>query len=267
MNRITPRLKEAVNWLRRRTTGEKLATSTENFEVDLETALAMEGYETGPLAELFYASDRFKVHKWLHYLEVYERHFARYRGTNVTMLEIGVNQGGSLDLWRRYFGPDATICGIDIDPACADRVDAPNIVRIGSQDDPDFLRKVIDEIGTPDIVLDDGSHVSSHQWTSYEVLFPLLADGGLYAIEDLHTSYYHWFEGGYGRKKTGVGLAQAAIDDLHRHYHIHGTRLNMGDYIRALHAYDSIAILEKGTPRRPAHVRVLQPTKQPTKKA
>ncbi len=68
--------------------------------------------------------------------------------------------------------------------------DAPNQVRIGSQDDPAFLRSVIDEMGSPDIILDDGSHVSDHQKISFETLWPLLKVGGLYVIEDLHTAYF-----------------------------------------------------------------------------
>ena len=64
---------------------------------------------------------------------------SRFRDTEFRMLEIGVWKGGSLDMWRRYFGASATIVGIDVNPECAQVVDSPNVVRIGSQDDPDFL--------------------------------------------------------------------------------------------------------------------------------
>ena len=99
-----------------------------------------------------------KVHKWHHYLPLYDRYFGQYRGTPVKFLEIGVNNGGSLQMWRRYFGPDAVICGIDINPDCAQYDGQSGMVRIGSQDDPEFLASVIEEMGGIDAVLDDGSH-------------------------------------------------------------------------------------------------------------
>src|SRR5690349_839743 len=92
------------------------------------------------LGDIFFSHSGRLIHKWAHYLDHYDRHFAKYRNTPVKMLEIGVSKGGSLEMWREYFGPQAVIYGIDVDPECASRVDAPNQVRIGSQDDPTFLR-------------------------------------------------------------------------------------------------------------------------------
>jgi hypothetical protein len=94
--------------------------------------------------KLFFAHHGRLVHKWIHYLEIYERHFAPYRNTPVKMLEIGVFKGGSLELWRDYFGADARIFGIDLDPECTNRVTPPNQVRIGSQANAKFLRSVVD---------------------------------------------------------------------------------------------------------------------------
>ena len=135
------------------------------------------------------------------------------------MLEIGVGQGGSLDLWRSYFGPSAVLYGIDIDPECLERVSPPNHVRIGSQADGDFLMRVVAEMGPPNIVLDDGSHLGAHQIESFRVLFPLLQEGGVYVIEDLHTSYWDAYQGGKGTARTGIGLLKALIDDQHACYH------------------------------------------------
>lgn len=108
-------------------------------------------------------------------------------------------------MWRDYFGPSATIFGIDIDPECAKHVTAPNHVRIGSQDDPAFLKRVIAELGMSDIILDDASHIGPHQRASFDVLFSLLKENGLYIIEDMHSFYLHGFyEGGFRRKGTGI---------------------------------------------------------------
>jgi hypothetical protein len=208
------------------------------------------------IADLFFASTGRLVHKWPHYLPVYERHFAPYRGTPVKMLEIGVSQGGSLELWRRYFGQDAVIFGIDIDPACAQRVDPPNQVRIGSQADPDFLRAVVSEMGAPDIILDDGSHIASHQRASFETLFPLLRDGGLYLIEDVHTAYWSWLEGGHRRPGTAIEFAKSLIDDMHAWYHPERTRTNAKTEISGISFHDSLVVIEKRNHASPVHFKV-----------
>jgi hypothetical protein len=74
------------------------------------------------------------MHKWLHYFDIYERHFARFRGREIHMMEIGVYHGGSLQMWKHYFGPKATIYGVDIDPGCRSLEDA----RRRGGEDPDW---------------------------------------------------------------------------------------------------------------------------------
>ncbi|HYI39434.1 MAG TPA: class I SAM-dependent methyltransferase [Allosphingosinicella sp.] len=171
------------------------------------------------------------------------------------MLEIGVSKGGSLAMWRSYFGPRATIYGIDVNPDCAGYVDGPNQVRIGSQDDPDFLRRVVKEMGGIDVVLDDGSHVARHQQTSFETLFPLLNERGLYAIEDLHTAYWPNYGGGYGRQGSAIELLKRSVDDIHHWYHPHPPAAGGAD-VAAVHFHDSIAVVEKGGARRPIHAQM-----------
>ncbi|MEP6855506.1 MAG: hypothetical protein ABJA33_08565, partial [Pedococcus sp.] len=121
------------------------------------------------------------LHKWRHYLDVYERELTPYREGFATpgsptrplrFLEIGVSEGGSQQFWRSWFGSEAVIFGVDIDPSCADLVDpAVSTVRIGSQADPEFLRRVVEEMGGLDLVLDDGSHIAAHQKASFETLW------------------------------------------------------------------------------------------------
>lgn len=211
----------------------------ENFRIDKNPQLDSE------LGRIFCSGEGRPVDKWLHYIPIYERYFAQYRDTAVRMLEIGVFKGGSLDMWRRYLGPDAALFGIDIDPACADRVTPPNQVRIGSQDDAAFLRWTVEEMGGLDVVLDDGSHVGKHQWKSFEVLFPLLAEGGLYVIEDTHTSYWRKWGGGRLRRRTANGLAKRIIDDMHGWYHRRRMLTPGKTEIGALHVHDSIMVIEK----------------------
>lgn len=218
-------------------------------------AASVRPQSTGAFADIFYANTGRLAHKWVHYLDVYETYFAKYRGTNVHMLEIGVYGGGSLEMWRKYLGPDATIFGVDINPDCATRADAPTQVRIGSQDDPAFLRRVAAEIGEIDIILDDGSHIGRHQDASFRTLFPLLKTGGIYAIEDLHTAYWTGeYEGGYRRAGSGIEIIKQMIDDLHSSYHDKGSATGAGDWIAAIHIYDSVAFIEKREKRAPRHI-------------
>jgi hypothetical protein len=202
----------------------------------------------------FLADGHRPAHKWTQYFGIYEKWLAGYRATPLTFLEIGVLDGGSLDMWRSYFGSAATIVGIDIDPKCADRVTPPNHVRIGSQADGVFLAAVVKEFGAPDVILDDGSHIGHHQVASFHALFPLLKEGGLYIIEDTHTSYWPDWEGAVGRQGTAIEFAKRLIDDQHSWYHTGGDHSGMGEFLPAIHFYDSVIVIEKHRRAKPALV-------------
>lgn len=199
----------------------------------------------GRIADLFYSNTGHTIHKWPHYLPIYEQLFSQ-SGKSVRFLEIGVYRGGSLGLWRKYFGPEATIFGVDIDPDCSRYDGVDGQVRIGSQDDAEFLQSVVAEMGGVDIILDDGSHIARHQRASLEILFPLLNEGGLYVIEDMHTSYWPTFEGGLKRKGTAIEVLKGKLDAMHRHYYKSG--INTSDQIpeiESIQFFDSIAAIRK----------------------
>ena len=211
---------------------------------------------SGPLEAFFWSHDGPVVHNWVHYFPIYERYFGPFRGRPVRFLEIGVSRGGSLDMWRDYFGAEATIFGIDIDPACAEFDGKSGQVRIGSQADPAFLAAVVEEMGGVDLVLDDGSHDSLHIRASLDALFPKLTPGGVYMIEDLHAAYWPSHTGGYRRPASFMEAVKVMMDDLHHWYHHRGQRIAAtADSLTAIHVHDSITVLEKGRPIRPAHTR------------
>lgn len=122
------------------------------------------------------------------YVSRYEIYLDSYRDINFNFLEIGIYNGSSLKTWKDYF-TKAKIFGLDINDDCKiyqeDRVE----VRIGDQSDPEFLRGVNKEAGGFHVIVDDGGHSWKQQIVSFETLFPLLSPGGLYFIEDMHTSY------------------------------------------------------------------------------
>ena len=212
----------------------------------------------GRFGEVFLAHEGQVAHKWDHYLPAYEQLLARYADGFVDedgnarafkFLEIGVSHGGSLEVWRKYFGPDAVIHGLDIDPQCAYVVPASVArVHVGSQDDKELLRRVVEEMGGVDVVLDDGSHVASHQRASFDALWPMLPVGGMYICEDLHTAYWPSYEGGLHRPGQFISVAKTLVDGMHRWYaRMPDTALHRyGQHeVGAVHFYDSLVAIEK----------------------
>lgn len=221
-----------------------------------EDLISRLGYD-GPLLDIFLSGGARVVHKWHHYLPLYERYFSRWRGKPLRFLEIGVDKGGSLELWRRYFGLDAVIYGIDINPDCAAFDGKGASVRIGSQDDPAFLNHVVDEMGGVDVVLDDGSHHMNHIRTSLDVLFPRLQMGGTYMIEDLHAAYWKPFGGGDQAPTNFFSTLRHLIDDMHRWYTLRELkRPVLGGQVGGVHIHDSVVVLDKAPVHRPVHSRV-----------
>lgn len=217
------------------------------------------GHESD-LLDLYAAGSERIVHKWHHYIPIYDRYLSRWRNRPFRFLEIGVSKGGSLDLWRKYFGPEAVIFGIDINRNCAALNGISGQVRIGSQDDPAFLSAVVEEMGGVDVVLDDGSHTMPHVRKSFEVLFPKLNYGGTYFIEDLHSCYLRRLGGGYRNPNNFYNFAREMVDDMHRWYHSFGERLGgLGTDCSGIHIHDSICVFDKDRPYQPTHSWVSAP--------
>jgi cephalosporin hydroxylase len=126
------------------------------------------------------------IWKWDHYLDVYHRHFSKFRGRQVTVLEIGIYSGGSLLMWRDYFGADCTIYGVDIQSECLAYENAFTHVLIGDQADPRFWAKAKQSLPRLDIVIDDGGHGYAQQRKTLECLLPHMCPGGVYVCEDVH---------------------------------------------------------------------------------
>jgi SAM-dependent methyltransferase len=142
------------------------------------------------LYQLFLNSGRNDLHKWHHYFDIYERHLRRFRDRPMVFLEIGLGGGGSLRMWREYFGPQATIVGVDIRPECQ-RFEAERThVRIGDQGDALFLLELAREFGPFDAIVEDGGHHTRQQIESFAWLYGEMTPRGVYLCEDTHTNYW-----------------------------------------------------------------------------
>ena len=206
------------------------------------------GTEGNPLLQDFIANGGRSIHKWVDYFEIYHRAFARYRGKPVTFVEIGVQNGGSTHMWRRYFGPQAKIIGIDIDPACKNLENEGFEIWIGDQADPYFWDKFCAKHPEVDVVLDDGGHTMQQQIVTFEALFPILKQGGIYLCEDTHTSYFPAHGGGLLREGTFLEYVKSLVDEMHAWYHGPLDELPQADIANTLYSlcvFDSIVVMEK----------------------
>lgn len=188
------------------------------------------------------------IFKWMHYFDIYEKHFAAYRNRDIKFLEIGVFHGGSLQMWKNYFGPRAKIVGVDINPVCKSYEEENITIELGSQEDREFLRQLAAKHGPFDIVLDDGGHTMSQQIISFQELYPHVRRDGLYLCEDLHTSYWKEWGGGYRHPNTFIEFAKGLIDELHAWHSKDPESFQVTPFTQSafgMHFYDSMLVIEK----------------------
>lgn len=176
------------------------------------------------------------------YFKVYHRHLGRFIGRAVNVVEIGVYSGGSLRMWRDYFGESAVIHGVDIEEECR-RFEADRIkVAIGDQSDRRFWQKFVDRVAQIDIVIDDGSHVPEHQVATFEAVLPHIANGGVYICEDIGgvDNPFHSYLAGLARNLSPLDPQQSSESQK---------TTGLQQSIEGIHLYPYIAVIEK--PERP----------------
>lgn len=206
-----------------------------------------------PMLATIYLTDKWGWH-W--YAQHYEDIFRASRRKKINLLEIGIGGyefphkgGGSLRMWRTYF-PRSNVYGIDIHEKSPHNQRRIKTFQ-GSQVDPAFLDKVAGEIGKIDVIIDDGSHVNEHVIFTFQRLFPLLADDGIYVVEDTQTSYWPEFGGNEVDRNdsaTGMGYFKSLLDGLNweefRGSH-EPTYLDLN--IKSMTFYHNLIVIRKGS--------------------
>lgn len=158
--------------------------------------------------------------KWSSYLTEYNRIFANHRNKPICLLEIGVQNGGSLEIWSKYFENATSLIGCDNNSECLKLTyDNLNIQVVnGDATNPAILERIVKLSKNYDIIIDDGSHKSGDIIKSFALYFPILKNGGLYIIEDLHCSYWEAFDGGLFDPNSSLSFFKLFIDVINQEH-------------------------------------------------
>jgi len=185
---------------------------------------------------------------WTGFLEIYSNYFKDYKDKEINILEIGIDKGESLKIWRKYF-TSAKICGIDIIDIKF-QIEGVDLIR-ANQTDEKTLKEICDKYNGFDIIIDDGGHYSKQIIISLNFLFDYLKDDGLYIIEDLQTSYFPRFGGSrlnLRKKTTSMNYLKSIADSINYEHNdkpfIKSKKFD--GKVKYIHFYQNVAILKKG---------------------
>lgn len=168
--------------------------------------------------------------KWALYLREYDRLFAPYREQPIALLEIGIQNGGSLEIWSQHFTNAQKFVGCDINPDCAKLAYAdPRIsVIVGDATTPETQAQVLAQSASFDLIIEDGSHTSSDIVKAFARYFPALKTGGLFVAEDLHCSYWQDYEGGIFHPYSSITFFKHLADMVnHEHWGVEKSRTEL----------------------------------------
>ena len=183
--------------------------------------------------------------KFEHYFDLYHRHLQKFVGAEVHIVEIGILDGGSLDMWRHYFGPRCHVYGIDLNEKClAFANEKENIkVFIGDQGSAEFWNRFRREVPKVDVLIDDGSHFPHHQMMAVEEMLPHLSSNGVLIVEDTfgRKSNFTDFVAGLAHSLNDVGDGSIEADAL-----MAGRPANpLQRSVHSIHQYPYVTVIEK----------------------
>ncbi len=194
---------------------------------------------SNPLKSYFNAHEKGRgIWKWIHYFDIYMRHFDRFVGRDVHILEIGIYSGGSLEMWRHFFGERCHVYGVDIEASCRVYENDYTRVFIGDQADRAFWKSVRGQVPVIDIVIDDGGHKTEQQVVTLEETLPHLAPGGVYLCEDVHFTNNDFAAYAYGLVKC---LNDLPCDDIIAGF----APSEFQKWIDGIHFYPFAIVIEK----------------------
>ena len=198
--------------------------------------------EKKSLISLFEESEYHTI-KYRNYFPIYEKLFSKFVNKKITFVEIGVLSGGSLFMWRKYFGKDARIIGIDLN-SDAKRFEKNGFeIFIGNQSDENFWKVFFEKVGDVDIILDDGGHTNFQQIVTACCCAPHIKDNGILAVEDVYHSYgvSHGSKGFFNPSKYSfINFCKKFVDDIN--YRFPGSKnfkFSLNEYIYSIEFFES----------------------------
>jgi O-antigen biosynthesis protein len=219
------------------------------------------------LRDIHLEHDHYVSDKWEIYLNEYHSNLQGMRHLPIRLLEIGVQNGGSLEVWSKYFQNAQKIVGVDINPDCAKlSFDDPRIsLIIGDANSENCEQQISERSPEYDVIIDDGSHRSSDIVKSFCKYFPRLTNEGIFIAEDLHCSYWHQFEGGLYDRYSSMSFFKRLCDVVnHEHWGIDNSRVShiqpildqyesliTEDLLESIHSitfFNSVCIIRKKHP-------------------
>jgi hypothetical protein len=179
------------------------------------------------------------IWKWEHYFDISHRHFSRFVGQKINILEIGIYSGGSLEMWRSYFGEKSHIYRVDIEEACKVYENDHISVFVGDQEDRAFWRNFRESVEGIDIIVDDGGHTPEQQQITLEEMLPYLRPGGVYLCEDVHraSNRFSVFMTGLVSELNSVNIISGPL--------LQSTVSPFQSSIHSIHFYPYVVVIEK----------------------
>lgn len=184
------------------------------------------------------------IWKWDHYFDIYERHFSRFKGKRINILEIGIYSGGSIEMWMNYFGSNCTFYGVDIEDACK-VYESKNVhIYIGDQQDRAFWKRIKQKCPKFDVVIDDGGHQALQQITTLEEVMEHINPGGVYLCEDIHhdLNTFSFFAGGLVHQLNAFSPVSDHNNPLRR---LSSRASNFQNAISSISFYPFVTVIEK----------------------
>jgi hypothetical protein len=181
--------------------------------------------------------------KYDNYFPAYEALLQKYVGRDVTIVEVGILNGGSLFMWRKFFGPKARVIGIDLNPDAREWEKHGFEIYIGDQSSDTFWTELFQKIGKVDVVIDDGGHTNRQQIITSHYAIQNINNGGLLIVEDVHTNYFREF--GNPSRYSFVNFAHRIVDGVNsRAYSLRRTYAQYSSRVYSVSFFESMVVFQ-----------------------
>jgi hypothetical protein len=221
---------QALEW---RSPADQAIAEWQKIEQDIQRV-------PNPLEQYFRAITEGRgIWKWEHYWSIYHRHLHKFVGRPIHIVEVGIYSGGSLAMWKSYFGRECKIFGVDIEPACQAYQDDDTKIFIGDQADRTFWQMFKAQVPRVDILIDDGGHLPEQQIVTLEEMLPHVRPGGVYICEDVHSTNNRFAAYIHGLTDALNASTQLAGPDLAF------SPSPFQKAISSIHAYPFVIVIEK----------------------